>query len=53
LGDVGGTNIRLQLVVFKLKDNFAYSEIKIERMKVKNFTTFTQAIEFFLFGIKK
>ena len=47
-GDIGGTNIRYQLVSFHAEDKLPLEVIKQQRMKVKNFETFEASITYFL-----
>lgn len=53
LGDVGGTNIRLELVLVDTTKDVPVGTIKKDNLLVESFDIFQQAIEKFLEGVEQ
>ena len=53
LGDVGGTNIRLELVLIQPPADEPLERVKKDKIWVKDYETFQGALEHFLAGIPK
>lgn len=51
LGDVGGTNIRLELVLIQPPHNAPLEVVKKDKVLVKNYATFEEALRHFLADI--